>query len=575
MFKKLIKHLGKYKLFAVLAPITVVIEVIFQLKIPFYMAKIVDVGIANNDLSSVWYYGRLMMGVAVLSMVFGVLSSVLSAFVSSGLSTELRKSAFYKIQDFSFLNIDKFSDASLITRMTSDINNVRQAVNMTIKGGVRAPTMFVGAMIMAVSINAEMSKLFIYVLPLLIVIMIFFGKMAFPRFLKMMKKYDALNANIQENLVGIRVVKSFVREKYERSKFSKTSDDVKNAAVNAMKLVAYAQPIMMLLVYACIMVVIWFGGNMVISETMLTGELIGFISYVTQVLFAMLMLMAIFINLIMSKASLNRIYEIIDEEPSITDKDADENLLVQDGSVEFKNVCFKYNEKGAKNVLDEINIKINSGERIGILGSTGSAKSSLVQLIPRFYDASCGEVLVSGHNVKDYTTTNLRDAVSMVLQKNLLFSGTIEDNLKWGNENASEEEILEACKNSASDMFIDSFEKGYKTDLGQGGVNVSGGQKQRLCIARALLKKPKILIMDDSTSAVDTATNAKIVRALAENLKETTVITIAQRVSAIVDSDKIILIEEGKIVDFDTPENLYKNNAEYRDIYDTQMKVVQ
>ena len=575
MLKKFLKHIGKYKWFAILAPMAMVFEVMFQIRIPFYMSKIVDIGIANSDMTSVWHYGGLMIAVAIASMICGVVGSLASAKAGIGFGTELRKSAFDKIQNFSFSNIDKFSDASLITRLTSDITNVQQAFIMSIRIGFRAPVMFIGAMAMAITINPEMSKLFLYVLPILLIIMLIFAKVAYPRFSLMMKKYDAINSNIQENLVGIRVVKSFVREKFERNKFADTSDELNKAGINAMKLISYAQPLMMLMIYGCIVSVLWIGGNMVISETMLTGELISFITYVTQVLFAMLMLMAIFINLIMSKASINRIYEILDEEPDISDIDAEKEAIVEDGSIEFKNVCFKYDKSAEHNVLENINISIKSGETIGILGATGSAKSTLVQLIPRFYDATCGEILVGGKNVKNYTTENLRDAVSMVLQKNLLFSGTIKDNLRWGDNEASDEEIILACKNAAADGFVQTFTDGYETDLGQGGVNVSGGQKQRLCIARALLKKPKILIMDDSTSAVDTATNSKIIKALSENLKNTTVLTIAQRVSAIENSDRIMILEEGKIIDFDTPANLYKNNDTYKDIYDTQMKVVE
>lgn len=574
MIKKLKPYLTKYKLFAILAPLAIIIEVLLEIRIPFLMSQIVDVGIASGDITYVLKTGGLMIVMAVLAMIFGVISAVCGAKAGMGFGSEIRKGVFDKIQEFSFANIDKFSTASLVTRLTSDVNNTQNAFMMIIRIAVRAPVMLVSATIMAYSINKSLVSVFLVAIPILAISLFIIAMKTYPRFHVMLKKYDSMNATVQENLISMRVVKSFVRSKFEKDKFKDANDGLMNASLRAEKILIWNMPIMQLTMYSCIIAILWFGGIKVVAGNMHTGELISFISYVSQILMSLMMISMIFVNLVLSRASVSRIIEILDEKVDVTDVEASKDLTVENGSIVFNNVSFKYNKESENNVLENINFEIKTGERVGIIGGTGSSKTTLVQLIPRLYDTTEGEVLVGGYNVKDYKLDSLRDEVSMVLQKNVLFSGTIKDNLKWGDLDASDEEIIDACKNAQAHDFIMSFEKGYDTDLGQGGVNVSGGQKQRLCIARALLKKPKIIILDDSTSAVDTATDTKIREALNKNLKDTTVIIIAQRITSICDADKVIVIDDGKINAIGTPDELLRTNEIYQEIYNSQQKGV-
>lgn len=575
MIKHLKPYLAKYRLPSILAPITVIAEVLLEIQIPFLMAKIVDQGITTRDLSYVFQIGAIMVLVALCSLLFGVLSGRFAAKGAMGFGSEIRKAVFDKIQEFSFANIDRFSTPSLVTRLTTDITNTQMAYMMVIRVLVRAPVMLVSATIMAAAINGDLVRVFLIVIPILAVALATMSTLAFPRFNAMLKKYDGLNAQVQENLIAIRVVKAFVRARYEKKKFAEANDGLMRSSLAAEKIIILGMPIMMLTMYATIIAILWFGGNMIIGGTLLTGELISFISYVTQILMSLMMIAQVFIMIVLSRSSVARIVEVLEEPISITDETASLSLTAEDGSIEYRNVSFKYQEDAAENILTGINFSIASGETVGIIGGTGSAKTTLVQLIPRLYDVTDGQVLVGGHDVRDYTLDHLRSVVAMVLQKNVLFSGTIRDNLKWGDENATDEEVIAAAKAACAHDFIMSFPEGYDTYLGQGGVNVSGGQKQRLCIARALLKKPKIIILDDSTSAVDTATDAAIREGFRQNLKDTTAIIIAQRISSVSDADKIIVLDEGRIDAIDTHENLLKNNAIYREVFHSQQKGVE
>lgn len=575
MIKQLKPYLAKYRLPSILAPLTVIVEVLLEIQIPFLMAKIVDQGITTRDLNYVFQIGAIMVLVALCSLLFGVLSGRFAAKGAMGFGSELRKAVFDKIQEFSFANIDRFSTPSLVTRLTTDITNTQMAYMMVIRVLVRAPVMLVSATIMAAAINGDLVRVFLIVIPILAIALATMSTLAFPRFNAMLKKYDGLNAQVQENLIAIRVVKAFVRARYEKKKFAEANDSLMQASLAAEKIIILGMPIMMLTMYATIIAILWFGGNMIIGGTLLTGELISFISYVTQILMSLMMIAQVFIMIVLSRSSVSRIIEVLEEPISITDETAAPSLTADDGSIEYRNVSFKYQEDAAENILTGINFSIASGETVGIIGGTGSAKTTLVQLIPRLYDVTDGQVLVGGHDVRDYTLDHLRSVVAMVLQKNVLFSGTIKDNLKWGDENATDEEVIAAAKAACAHDFIMSFPEGYDTYLGQGGVNVSGGQKQRLCIARALLKKPKIIILDDSTSAVDTATDAAIREGFRQNLKDTTAIIIAQRISSVSDADKIIVLDEGRIDAIDTHENLLKNNAIYREVFHSQQKGVE
>mgnify|MGYP002557283395 CR=1 FL=1 len=569
MVKKVLPFAKKYGVYAILSPIAIIGEVWAEINIPKLMSQIVDTGIGNKDISYVLKVGGQMVLYALFALLCGALAARFAALGGLGFGSELRRGLFYKLQTYSFKNLDRFRTASLVTRLTADVNNIQNAFMMIIRVAVRAPFMLVCATWMAFKINHSLVSVFLVAIPVLGTALAVIACMAFPRFTAMLKRYDGLNASVQENLISIRVVKAFVRSDYEKKKFKEANDGLRDSSIRAEKVLAFNGPFMQITIYACIIAILWFGGNHIINGTMQTGELISFISYVTQILMSLMMISMIFVMLVMSKASLVRIGEVLDEVPDIQDGKETE---VKDGSITFENVSFRYNGGAEENVLQNINLSIRSGETIGIIGGTGSAKSTLVQLIPRLYDASEGRVLVGGKDVRDYSIHVLRDAVSMVLQKNVLFSGSIRDNLRWGNENSTQEEIEEACESAQADVFVKSFPDGYDTDLGQGGVNVSGGQKQRLCIARALLKHPKIIILDDSTSAVDTATDAKIRAALRKDLKGTTALIIAQRISSVEDADRILVLNDGKISDFDTHENLMKNSEIYREVYESQKK---
>lgn len=571
MFKTLFSHVGKYKKQAILSPVSIIGEVAMEVLIPTVMALIIDNGIKQNDIGYVAKMGAVMVLMALASLAFGALAGHFSAVAAMGFAKNLRSAVFRKVQDFSFSNVDKFSTASLITRLTTDVTNVQNAFMMFIRSAVRSPIMLICATIMSIRINAKLSIIFLFAIPVLGFAIFFITIKAHPRFETMLHKYDDMNAKVQENLIGIRVVKAFVREDYEKKKFTENTDSVRRAQVFAEKLVILNMPIMQLCMYASIVAILWFGGHMSVEGGMQTGELSSFISYVGQILMSLMMLSMLFIMFVVSRASIQRIYEVLSEEPTITDAESSD-VSADDGSICFKNVSFSYFNDMNNLALEKINLSINSGETIGIIGGTGSSKTSLVQLIPRLYDATEGEVFVGGHNVHDYSLETLRNQVAMVLQKNVLFSGTIRDNLRWGDENATDEEIIEACKSACAHDFIMSFPDGYDTDLGQGGVNVSGGQKQRLCIARALLKKPKIIILDDSTSAVDTATDSSIRNAFREKLTDTTTIIIAQRITSVKDADRIIVMDDGKINAVGTHDELLAGNEIYREVYESQQK---
>ncbi len=572
MIKKLFPCIKGYEKYTLLTPLVMIGEVGMEVLIPLVMAKIVDVGIEGSGGTSYTVkMGILMVVMACVSMMFGSLGAYFGAKASMGFSKNLRNRLFNKVQDFSFKNIDKFSTASLVTRLTTDVNMVQNSFLMFIKMAFRAPVMLIGALIMAINVKPDLSVVFLVAVPILGLSMVLIMTHAHPRFKLMLERYDKMNSDVQENLIGIRAVKAFVREDYENKKFTTGADLVRRAQVAAEKIVILTQPIMQITMYATIVSVLWFGGNMVIGGDMLIGELSTFITYINQILGSLMMISMIFMMLVISRASMTRIVEVLEEDPDITDDNATD-VKVENGSIEFKNVSFSYKESAEEAVLRNIDLKIASGETIGIIGATGSAKTTLISLIPRLYDVTSGEVLVGGRNVKDYKLANLRDEVSVVLQKNVLFSGTIRENLRWGDFEATDEEIEKACEAACADEFINSFPDGYETDLGQGGVNVSGGQKQRLCIARALIKKPKILILDDSTSAVDTATDAKIRKAFKEQLDDTTTIIIAQRISSVKDADRIIVLEDGEIDGIGTHDELLKTNAVYKEVYDSQQK---
>ena len=573
MIKKFVPYMKNQWFFIIVAPLSVVLEVLIETRIPLLMANIIDIGINQQDMAYVVRTGLLMIVMALISLLFGALAARFAAKGGIGFSRDLRQAIFNKVQDFSFANIDKFSTASLVTRLTTDISRLQMAFMMSLRMLVRAPVMLVTATLMAHSINSSMVSIFLVAIPFLAVSLAVIATTTYPRFQAMMKKFDFMNSTVQENLVAIRVVKAFSREGFEKKKFDKAIDELQDYSIQAEKILAFNSPIMQLTMYFCIIAIVWFGGNKIIAGTMQTGELMSFISYVTQILMSLMMIAMIFIGLVMSRASITRIVEVLDEKIDITDQHISQEPAVEDGSVVFENVSFRYGkEEDANLVLENINLSIQSGETVGIIGGTGSAKTTLVQLIPRLYDVAGGKVSVGGHDVRDYKLNTLRQAVGMVLQKNVLFSGTIEENLRWGDANATEAQIRTACQSAQADSFVQSFPQQYKTDLGQGGVNVSGGQKQRLCIARALLKKPKILILDDSTSAVDTATDAKIREAFRRDLKDTTKIIIAQRISSVSDADKIIVLDDGNISAIGTHEELLQSSHIYREVYQSQQK---
>ena len=560
MIRKLSSYIGEFKKNSIITPIFMVLECICEVIIPLLMAMIIDNGLNNSDMGYVAKIGILMLVVAMLSLLCGALGAKFAANASAGYARNLRRAMFENIQDFSFENIDKYSTAGLVTRLTTDITNVQNAYQMILRMLVRA-----------VLINPSLSLVFFGAVIFLGLILALIIKVAFPRFTAVFKKYDALNASVQENLTGIRTVKSAVREEFEINKFKKASGDVKNSFIFAEKLIVLNAPVMQITMYTCILLLSWLGAKMIVSNTMTTGQLMSFFTYSTQILMGLMMLSMVFVMITMAKSSAERILEVLDEESTIKNP---KNPIkeVKDGSISFENVDFSYaNDKNKLN-LENVNLEIKSGETIGIIGGTGSAKSTLVQLIPRLYDVTSGSIKVGGVDVRDYDIDTLRNEVSMVLQKNVLFSGTIKENLRWGDKNATDEELVDACKKACADEFIQTFPDGYDTYIEQGGTNVSGGQKQRLCIARALLKKPKILILDDSTSAVDTKTDATIRAALQNDIASTTKIIIAQRISSIEASDKIIVLDDGKIDAIGTHDELKVNNAIYREVYESQVK---
>ena len=561
----------KYVVSSVLSPICMIGEVVMEVIIPFIMAKIIDVGIANSDLPYVIKVGLLMVSLACVSLCFGVLGTVFSTRAAQGFAHNLRNRLYAKIQSFSFANIDKFSTASLVTRLTTDVNMIQNVYRMLIHMCVRSPFMLIAGSIMAVRINKTLAAVFLFAVPVILIGIFTLSSIAHPRFEKMMKKVDGINSAIQENLIGIRVVKAYVRGDFEGEKFYKSADDLRRAQIHAEKVIIFMGPIMMLVMYLSMLAVMWFGGRQVVWGSMKAGELISFFTYVTQVLSALMFVGMIFISLVLVRACNKRVIEVLDEVPDIKNPE-NPVMEVKDGSVEFENVNFSYNKSADNCVLSDVNLSIKSGQVVGIIGGTGSSKTTLVSLLPRLYDTLSGTVKVGGINVRDYDMTVLRDSVAMVLQKNVLFSGTIKDNLRWGNENATDEQIIEACKAADADSFVQSFPDGYETDLGQGGVNVSGGQKQRLCIARALLKNPKILILDDSTSAVDTATEGRIRKSLKELAPDTTKIIIAQRISSVKEADVIFVLDEGKISGCGTHDQLLESNKIYREVFESQQQ---
>ena len=571
MIRTIFSNVGQYKKQAILAPVTITGEVIMEVTIPMVMAHIIDDGVSKGRISYVAALGGVMVAMSLISLLFGALAGRFSAVAATGFAKNLRIAMFKKVQDFSFANVDKFSTASLTTRLTTDVTNIQNAFMMFVRMAFRSPIMLVCATIMAVRTNAKLSLVFLAAIPVLATCIFLIISKAHPRFEKMLKQYDQMNGKVQENLTGIRVVKAFAREDYEKKRFRENTDNVRRAQFFAEKLIILSMPIMQLVMYASIVSILWFGGNMAVDGNIKTGELSSFIMYVGQILLSLMMLSMLFIMFVISRASMERVAEVLEEVPAIKDNE-ESTLSVSDGSISFRNVSFSYFNDMNNLALDHINLDIHSGETIGIIGGTGSSKSTLVQLIPRLYEATEGDVLVGGKNVSEYSLEALRDQVAMVLQKNVLFSGTIKDNLRWGNENATDEEMTAACKSACAHDFIMNFPDGYDTSLGQGGVNVSGGQKQRLCIARALLKKPKIIILDDSTSAVDTATDSSIRKAFRENLADTTTIIIAQRITSVQDADRIIVMDKGKITDIGTHEELLQKSSIYREVYDSQQK---
>ena len=576
MIKRLLKCVREYKAAAVVTPIFAAGEVFLEVIIPTLMASLIDDGINRGSMPDILRIGAYLLITCALSLLFGILSGVYGAKAGAGFARNLRHDMFLKVQDYSFANIDKVSPSSILTRLTTDVTNVQNSFQMIIRIAVRAPVMTVFSLIMAFRINAKLSLVFLVTVPILAVGLVLMMKHALPLFARVFKKYDNLNRIVQENLRGVRVVKSFVREDYETDKFKTASADICRDFTRAEKTVALNSPLMQLAVYTTIILISWFGANMIIAGkgapgSMTTGELTGLISYASEILMSLMMLSMIFVMITMSKASAERICEVLAEESTIH---SPENPVreVKDGSVTFRNVSFSYAGEGGANSLSDVELDIQSGQTVGIIGGTGSSKSTLVQLIPRLYDVTGGSVEVGGSDVRDYDWHTLRDSVAMVLQKNELFSGTIKENLRWGNENATDEELAEACRLAQADSFIREFPDGYDTYIEQGGTNVSGGQKQRLCIARALLKKPKILILDDSTSAVDTATDAAIRKSFSEYIPDTTKIIIAQRISSVRYADQIIVMDGGRIAACGNHDALVKSCDIYREVYESQTK---
>ena len=571
MNKTLLKSVREYKKQSILAPILVILEVLMEVLIPMEMANIIDIGMTSGDLHYIIQRGVILVVMAMLSLFFGISAGNMAAVAGAGYAKNLRHDIFYKVQEFSFKNIDHFATSGLVTRMTTDITNIQMAYMMSIRLLARAPIMIILSWVMTLLINKKIALLFLIIIPLLGGTLIFIAKKAHPHFIKVFDEYDILNNSVQENVNASRVVKAFVREDYEIDKFHGISKYVYTLFTKAEKIVAWNSPVMQFTMYVVILLLVAIGGTGIIHGTMGTGELTSIIVYALQIIGSLMMVTCVFVMIMIAEASTDRITEVLEEVPEMQDK-ADAVTEVKDGEIIFDHVNFSYAGEGGNLSLKDVDLHIRSGQTIGIIGGTGSAKSTLVQLIPRLYDVTEGCVKVGGIDVRDYNLEALRDQVSMVLQKNVLFTGTIYDNIRWGDENASDEEVQRMCKLAQADGFVNEFPAGYNTQIVQGGNNVSGGQKQRLCIARALLKKPKILILDDSTSAVDTKTDALIRKAFREEIPNTTKIIIAQRVSSIEDADQIIVLDDGKIMGVGTSEELLKTNDIYREVYESQVK---
>lgn len=577
MIKKLASQIKEYKKTAAVTPVLVLLEVVMEILIPLIMAELIDNGIDGGSMPQIIKYGIMLIVAAVLALIFGIAAGRTAAVASAGFAKNLRGAMYDHVQDFSFASIDKFSTASIVTRLTTDVTNVQMAFQMCIRIAARAPGMLIFVLIASFGIDAQLSLVFLGVLPILGIGLYILIRAVYPIFNRVFKTYDKLNNVVQENLYGIRVVKSYNRQDHEVEKFKKTSGKIYQDFSKAEKIMAFNMPLMQFCMYLSMILISWFGARAIVASGndaaigLSTGELISLITYIMQILMSLLMISMIFVMLTMARASGDRIAELLDEESNLHDP---ENPVydVKDGSIDFDNVHFSYGKSKNKEVLNDINLHIESGQTVGIIGATGSAKSSLVQLIPRLYDVTSGSLKVGGTDVKDYHIESLRNQVSMVLQKNTLFSGTIAENLRWGNENATDEELRHACKLACADEFIDKFEDGYETYIEQGGSNVSGGQKQRLCIARALLKKPKILILDDSTSAVDMKTDAMIRQAFSTEIPDTTKIIIAQRIASVQDADQIVVLDDGKIADVGNHQQLMKNSEIYREVYESQNK---
>ena len=572
--KRYKKYITPYLSAFVIGPLMMLTEVAGEVMLPKFMSMIINNGVASRNVAYIGKMGTLMVLTVLFMAVGGILGAYFSAKASISFTSDMRNDLFRKVQQFSFENIDGYSTGSLVTRLTNDVQQVQNVLMMGLRMALRAPGMFLGALIMAFMMNRQLAVIILIVIPLLLAAILLILKTAFPRFGEMQRRLDRLNSGIQESLTNVRVVKSFVREDHEIEKFSKLNDDLKESSLRALRIVITTMPVMMFAMNVTTLAVVWYGGNIIIAGKMPVGDLTAFTTYIVQILMSLMMLSMVFLQSSRASASMKRINEIFDTEIGLNDDHAkNKDKKVTEGCVEFKNVSFGYSgENGRKDlVLEGISFTAEPGQTIGIIGSTGSGKTSLVQLIPRLYDVTGGEVLVDGVNVKEYSLKHLREGVGMVLQKNILFSGTIEENLRWGNEDAPMEDVIRFSESAQADPFVKSFKNGYDTEMGQGGVNVSGGQKQRLCIARALLKRPKILILDDSTSAVDTATEAKIRESLYHDLKDTTKIIIAQRISSVQEADQILVLEDGKIIGHGTHEELLKTCEAYSEIYMTQI----